>query len=86
MVGIIQGFLGFILYVPNYIVTIFLAFAGVDSSTGETGRVLYIISSIIASLGVLLYSISTIAIAFQYYNLVERKEAPGLMEQIEYIK
>jgi hypothetical protein len=86
VVGMIQGFLGFILYVPNYIVTIFLAFAGVDSSTGDTGRVLYIISSIIASLGVLLYSISTIAIAFQYYNLVERKEAPGLMEQIEEIK
>ncbi|MCW8811101.1 MAG: hypothetical protein OQK64_09110, partial [Ignavibacteriaceae bacterium] len=70
VVGMIQGFLGFVLYVPNYIVTIFLAFAGVDSSTGDTGRVLYIISSIIASLGVLLYSISTIAIAFQYYNLV----------------
>jgi hypothetical protein len=83
VVGMIQGFLGFILYVPNYIVTIFLAFAGVDSSTGEMGRVLYIISSIIASLGVLLYSISTIAIAFQYYNLVERREAPGLVQRIE---
>ena len=86
VVGMIQGFLGFILYVPNYIVTIFLAFAGVDSNTGDLGRVLYIISSIIATFGVLLYSISTIAIAFQYYNLVERKEAPGLVQQIEEIK
>ena len=86
VVGMIQGFLGFILYVPNYIVTIFLAFTGVDSNTGDLGRVLYIISSIIATFGVLLYSISTIAIAFQYYNLVERKEAPGLVQQIEEIK
>jgi hypothetical protein len=86
VVGFIQGFLGFILYMPNYIVTFFLAFAGIDSSTGSMGRVLYIISSIIASLGTLLYVISMVAIAFQYYNLVERKEAPGLIQQIEDIK
>jgi hypothetical protein len=65
---------------------IFLTFAGIDSTSGETGRVLFIISSIIASLGTIMYAISTIAIAFQYYNLVERKEAPGLIQQIEKIK
>jgi hypothetical protein len=86
VIGFIQGFLGFIFYVPNYIVTFFLAFAGIDATTGEAGKVLFIISSIIASLGTLLYTISIIAIAFQYYNLVERKEAPGLMHQIEEIK
>jgi len=86
VIGMIQGFLGFILYVPNYIVTFFLAFAGVDSSMGSLGKILYILSSIIASIGALLYSISTTTIAFQYYNLVERKEAPGLLQQIENIK
>jgi hypothetical protein len=86
VVGFIQGFLGFIFYVPNYIVTLFLAFAGIDASSGESGKILFIISSIIASLGTLLYAISIIAIAFQYYNLIERKEAPALMEQIENIK
>lgn len=86
VVGFIQGFLGFILYMPNYIVTFFLAFAGIESRTGSMGRVLYVISSIIASLGTLLYVISTLAIAFQYYNLVERREAPGLIRQIEDIK
>jgi hypothetical protein len=86
VIGMIQGFLGFILYIPNYIVTFFLAFAGVDSYSGNLGKILYIISSIIASIGTLLYTISTIAIAFQYYNLVERKEAPGLLQQIENIK
>ncbi len=86
VVGFIQGFLGGILYIPNYIVTIFIAFTGADSESGSFNRILYIISSILTSLSVLLYVISTIAIAFQYYNLVERKEAPGLLQQIDEIK
>ena len=86
VVGIVQSFLGFILYMPNYVVTFFVAFTGVDSDSGNFNRTLYIISSIISSLSVLFYTISTIAIAFQYYNLVERKEAPGLLQQIEEIK
>ena len=86
VVGIIQGFLGFALYVPNYIVMIFVAFTGINSESSGLNRTLYIISSIISSLGALLYVISTVAIAFQYYNLVERKEAPGLLQQIDEIK
>jgi hypothetical protein len=86
VVGFIQGFLGFIFYIPSYIVTFFLAFAGVDAYSGATAKILFILSSIISSLTTLLYAISIIAIAFQYYNLIERKEAPGLMQQIEDIK
>jgi hypothetical protein len=86
VVGFIQGFLMYALYIPNYIVMFFVAFTGIDSESSGLNRVLYIISSIIASLGTLGYAISTIAIAFQYYNLVERKEAPGLLQQIENIK
>ncbi len=86
VVGFIQGFLVYALYIPNYIVMFFTAFAGYDSETTSSNRVFYIISSIISSLGTLSYVISTIAIAFQYYNLVERKEAPGLLQQIEDIK
>jgi hypothetical protein len=85
VVWIIQGFLGSILLMPNYIVTFFVAFTGVDSESSGINRTLYIISSIISSLSVLIYSISTIAIAFQYYNLVERKEAPGLLQKVENI-
>jgi len=86
VVGFIQGFLMYALYIPNYIVMFFVAFTGIDSESSGLNRVLYILSSIIASLGTLGYVISTIAIAFQYYNLVERKEAPGLLQQIEEIK
>ena len=86
VVGFIQGFLGGILYMPNYIVMIFAVFTGVDGESSGLVKILYIISSIITSLSALLYVISTLAIAFQYYNLVERKEAPGLLQQIENIK
>jgi hypothetical protein len=86
VVGFIQGFLMYALYIPNYIVMFFVVFTGAESESGGLSRALYIISSIIASLGTLGYVISTTAIAFQYYNLVERKEAPGLLKQIDEIK
>ena len=86
VVGMIQGFLMYALYIPNYIMMFVTAFAGIDSETSGVNRMLYILTSIISSLGALLYIISTIAIAFHYYNLVERKEAPGLLAQIDEIK
>ena len=86
VVGIIQGFLTYALYIPNYIMMFATAFTGINSETSSLNRILYILTSIISSLGVLLYVISTVAIAFQYYNLVERKEAPGLLQQIDEIK
>ncbi|NWG28654.1 MAG: hypothetical protein HXY48_08990 [Ignavibacteriaceae bacterium] len=86
VVGIIQGFLMYALYIPNYIMMFATAFAGVDSEASGLNRILYIFTSIISSLGTLLYTVSTIAIAFHYYNLVERKEAPGLLAQIDEIK
>jgi hypothetical protein len=86
VVGIIQGFLAYALYIPTYIVMFFVAFTGVNSETGVFARSMFIITSIITSLSILFYMISIVAISFQYYNLVERKEAPGLLEQIENIK
>jgi len=85
VVGIIQGFLMYALYIPTYVVMFFTAFAGYESGTSGLTRIVFIITSILTSLSVLFYAISTIAIAFQYYNLVERKEAPGLLQQIENI-
>ena len=50
VIAIIQGFLGYILYMPYFIVIFFIAFTGVDSDSGGLNRILYIISSIITSL------------------------------------
>ncbi len=83
VVGIIQGFLMYALYIPTYVVMFFTAFTGIESGASGFTKIVFIITSIITSLSVLFYAISTIAIAFQYYNLVERKEAPGLLQQID---
>ncbi|GHE58050.1 hypothetical protein [Roseivirga thermotolerans] len=51
-------------------------------TTGE--QALSILFSVFETFGsILLYSLSYIAIAFQYFNLVERRESRGLMSQIE---
>jgi hypothetical protein len=84
--GIIQGFLSFILYIPNYIVMFFVMFAGVDSASSGFSRIIYMLTSIITSLSVLLYAINIIVVAFHYFNMVERKEAPGLLQKIDEIQ
>ncbi len=59
-----------------------------DGATNPTGliKILFIISQLVYTIGSQLASIIIlIAIAFQYYNLVEKKEAFGLMESINNI-
>jgi hypothetical protein len=85
VVGLIQSFILYALYIPTYVVMFFITFSGVVSDTGSFSKILFIVTSIITSLGAILYTISTLAIAFQYYNLVERKEAPGLLQKVENI-
>ncbi len=85
VVGLIQSFILYALYIPTYVVMFFITFSGVGSDTGNFSKILFIVTSIITSLGAILYTISTLAIAFQYYNLVERKEAPGLLQKVENI-
>jgi hypothetical protein len=85
VVGLIQSFILYALYIPTYVVMFFVTFSGVGSDTGSFSKILFIVTSIITSLGAILYTISTLAIAFQYYNLVERKEAPGLLQKVENI-
>jgi len=86
VVGLIQGFMMYALYIPTYIVMFFIAFAGIDFASSGIARVLFIITSIITSLSVIFYMLSTLAISFHYFNLVERKEAPRLLEKVESIK
>lgn len=86
VVGLIQGFLMYALYIPTYIVMFFVAFTGLDFASSGLARILLIITSVITSLSVIFYMISTLAISFHYYNRVERKEAPGLLQKVESIK
>jgi hypothetical protein len=87
--GIIQSIMSVIFAVPMYIM-LFLQVMhtteaeGSAESPGLVYNILLSLSSGVSMLGSFaLYSILFIAITFQYYNLVERKEAAGLLERLE---
>lgn len=89
VVGIIQSIMSIIFAVPMYIM-LFMQIMhmqnaeGAAESPGVVYQVLFSLSSGISMLGSFaLYSIMFIAITFQYFNLVERKEATGLLERLE---
>lgn len=85
--SILQGTMGLIFSIPDMIinVTILLHRDGdllADPPMWQKGAV--VLTSCISAIGTgLLTCISFIAIAFQYFNLVERREATGLMNKIE---
>ncbi len=86
VLSFIQGFMGFLFQIPQYIAMITVMFNSMDG-TGVDGvtEIIMIITSIIAAFNFVFYAISLIAIAFHYFSLVEQKEAKGLIEKIESI-
>jgi hypothetical protein len=85
---ILQSVMGMIFNIPQYIMTfvITLNSASSDFTAGLPlwQKLILLLTTSISVIGSsMLYCISFIAIAFQYFNLVERREATGLMNQIE---
>ncbi len=86
VLGIIQGFMGFLFQIPQYLAMFFVAFNSFDGSgMNSTTEMIFIITTIISSLNFLFYSISFVGLAFHYFSLVEQKEAKGLLSKIETI-
>lgn len=82
IVSLIQGMMGVVFNVPLYIITFAKAFH-VGEAT-DSNNIFLIISTIISTVGtVMLYTLSALAMAFQYFNLVERKEGVGLLEEVD---
>ena len=85
--SLIAGFMAFVFAIPQSIFTFLLAFHKTSDVTAEPAsweQVGLIISSMVYSFGAnLLQSIVIIAVIFQFYNLVERKEAQGLLNKLE---
>jgi hypothetical protein len=78
----------YVFIVPWYIITMVSAFHNVNAETfQEPSSSWQIMTMIFFTLYYLaqmvLYALPNVGIAFQYFNLVERKEARGLMNQIE---
>ncbi len=91
--GLIQGFMSYLVFIPYYIIIFVMGFSGgfeiflQDPSLEGTAAGFIAISIIFYTLYIIVALIMScltyIAIAFQYYNLVELKEARGLMDKIE---
>lgn len=85
--ALIAGFMALVFAIPQYIFTFLIAYhktSDVGAQPELWQQAGLIIGSMIYSFGAsLLQSVVIIAIAFQFYNLVERKEAQGLMSKVE---
>jgi hypothetical protein len=86
VLSLIQGFLGFLFQVPQYIAMFVTAFNSVDGNgTDSFTEIILIVTTIISTMNFIFYAISLVGIAFHYFSLVEQKEAKGLLEKIDSI-
>jgi hypothetical protein len=90
LVFLIVGVLGSIVQIPMTVIGVTSAMMEITKNGGEmpdslkTFMIVY--SSISTVISTLLYTIAYTAIAFQFYNLVEKKEKPSLEEKINQIE
>ncbi|MCO4292892.1 hypothetical protein NF867_08470 [Solitalea sp. MAHUQ-68] len=86
VIMIIQGLMGIVFNIPTYIITFANAFHVVSENKEFTNQWGLILSTMFSTVGtLLLYSVSALALAFQYFNLVERKEGVGLLQEVDQI-
>jgi len=88
VLSMIAGILSYIPMIPLYIITFVSAMHSVETQTyAPPTEGMQLATSIILPIFYMIYlvlgSLPNIGIAFQYFNLVERKESKGLMNQIE---
>ncbi|MFN8349066.1 MAG: hypothetical protein U0X91_28960 [Spirosomataceae bacterium] len=82
IVSIISGIIGYVFQLPSVILTV-TSFLQIGDGVNEIWTT---VSGVIATVGsVLVRSLVLVAIAFQYYNLVERREGSGIMHAIDNI-
>jgi hypothetical protein len=82
VVGFIQGMMGLLASLPMGVIS----FLHILQVPGMESDLLLIVANALSSvLGIFLYSIMAIALGFQYFNLVEKKDGTGLLEQVERI-
>ncbi len=88
ILSLIVSTMSYLLIMPWYIATIISSLHDVSTNTFQepsfNWRLLTIVSFTLYYLAqMVLYSIPNVGIAFQYFNLVELKEAKGLIDEIQ---
>lgn len=80
VMGLITGVLGYVFQFPLLLIALL---KGLQVLKGEQ-TLLFIVATMFTTVGTtLLRGLVTLALGFQYYNLVEMKEGPGLMADLE---
>ncbi|RNI30074.1 hypothetical protein EFA69_11215 [Rufibacter immobilis] len=82
LVMLLQGVIGFMGSLPAIVVYIFRI---LQLPGGDSDMLLIVASSFTTILSLVLYVISTTAVGFLYFDLVERKDGVGLLEQVNQI-
>ena len=80
--------ISYIFLIPAYAMMFISAFHSVEAGAApEPGGILQIVMVVFFTLyyflQLTLYALPNVGVAFQYFNLVEMKEARGLMKQID---
>ncbi len=85
--GILRSVMALVFSIPMMIILAVNAFSLINGETATQSSgydILLILSSVVAMLGsYMLQSIPLLALTFQYFNLVELKEATGLISEID---
>jgi hypothetical protein len=91
IVALVQSMMASVFFIPWYVNSIITMLHTIEGQTiQEPSTISQLINNVFIVLyfmaSFLLYSLPLIALAFQYFNLVELKEARGLMNRIEHMQ
>jgi hypothetical protein len=86
VLSVVQSILSFVFQIPLLISTVLSTFQGVNNEGSGDTNIFLVISTIISTIGShLLYVVPLTGLCFQYFNLVEEKDASGLLSRIDSI-
>lgn len=87
VMGILQAVIGLVFNIPTYVIVIFQEYIAPSSETFNPPlwvKVSSLLASAISAIGSnLVASLTSLAIVFQFFNLVERREATGFINKLE---
>lgn len=85
VVYIIVSMLSFVFVIPQLIITALVSFSSIQGTDADYGIAYKIVTTITTFCTSFLSAIPMITLAFHYFNLVEKKENPGLTYRIQEI-